>query len=140
MYEYRTKAPHLLSGGQKQRIAIAGVLAMKPECIILDEPTAMLDLRGRDEVLNIAKQLNDEGITVILITHFMEEAAIADKLVIMNEGSMILNGTPEEVFLVGTSGAGKSTLLGRYQRQKLWITNRNNKHRLHPLCRSESVV
>lgn len=98
MYEYRTKAPHLLSGGQKQRIAIAGVLAMKPECIILDEPTAMLDPRGRDEVLNIAKQLNDEGITVILITHFMEEAAIADKLVIMNEGSMILNGTPEEVF------------------------------------------
>ena len=98
MYEYRTKAPHLLSGGQKQRIAIAGVLAMKPECIILDEPTAMLDPRGRDEVLNIAKQLNDEGITVILITHFMEEVAEADRVIVMKSGKLLADRSPEELF------------------------------------------
>lgn len=99
MTEYKTKAPHLLSGGQKQRIAIAGVLAMKPECIILDEPTAMLDPKGRREVIEIVKSLNAEGITVILITHFMEEAAEADRLMIMDYGKKAIMGSPEEVFV-----------------------------------------
>ena len=98
MGEYKNKSPHLLSGGQKQRIAIAGVVAMKPECIIFDEPTAMLDPRGRQEIMDIIEELHDEGITVILITHFMDEAACADRIVIVNEGRIFLDGTPGEVF------------------------------------------
>ncbi|MDD4583186.1 MAG: energy-coupling factor transporter ATPase [Eubacteriales bacterium] len=98
MYEERKKAPHLLSGGQKQRIAIAGVVAMKPECIIFDEPTAMLDPNGRREVLEIIEKLNREGITIILITHFMDEAARADRIIIMDRGKVKMDGTPVEVF------------------------------------------
>lgn len=99
MYEYRKKAPHLLSGGQKQRIAIAGAVAMEPECIVFDEPTAMLDPRGRREVLSVIKKLNEKGITVLLITHFMEEAAQADQIVVMDNGVVKMTGTPHEIFL-----------------------------------------
>lgn len=98
MYEERKKAPHLLSGGQKQRIAIAGVVAMRPACIILDEPTAMLDPHGRQEVMDIIEKLNREGITILLITHFMEEAARADRVVIMDQGKVMMDGTPAQVF------------------------------------------
>lgn len=98
MYEERKKAPHLLSGGQKQRIAIAGVIAMRPECIILDEPTAMLDPHGRYEVMEIIQKLHREGITILLITHFMEEAAKADRVIIMDEGKVVLDGAPAQVF------------------------------------------
>lgn len=98
MGEYKRKAPHLLSGGQKQRIAIAGVVAMRPECIIFDEPTAMLDPRGRADIMNIIRNLSDDGITVILITHFMDEAVQADRIVIMDKGKIFLDGTPEQVF------------------------------------------
>lgn len=99
MYEYREQAPHKLSGGQKQRIAIAGILAMEPACIVLDEPTAMLDPRGRQEVLETVWKLNREkGITVVLITHYMEEAAQADRVVVMDRGKVLLDGTPREVF------------------------------------------
>ena len=99
MYEYREHAPHLLSGGQKQRIAIAGVIAMEPKCIVLDEPTAMLDPRGRREVMETVKRLNREkGITVVLITHHMDEAAQADRVVVMHKGSVAADGAPEEVF------------------------------------------
>lgn len=99
MYQHRKKGPHLLSGGQKQRIAIAGAIAMKPECIVFDEPTAMLDPKGRSEVMDIIKALNNEGITVVLITHFMEEAAEADRLIIMDQGEVKLDGTPRDVFM-----------------------------------------
>ena len=99
MYEYREHAPHLLSGGQKQRIAIAGVIAMEPKCIVLDEPTAMLDPRGRREVVETIGRLNREkGITVVLITHHMDEAAKADRVVVMHKGGVAADGTPEEVF------------------------------------------
>jgi energy-coupling factor transport system ATP-binding protein len=99
MSEYATHAPHLLSGGQKQRIAIAGVIAMRPRCIVLDEPTAMLDPIGRSEVLKTIRQLNREsGITVVLITHHMDEAAQADRLVVMSKGKIIADGPPREVF------------------------------------------
>ena len=99
MYEYREHAPHLLSGGQKQRIAIAGVIAMQPECIVLDEPTAMLDPIGRADVLRTIKQLNREkGVTVVIITHHMDEAAQADRLVVMAKGKVVADGTPKEVF------------------------------------------
>ena len=98
MYEERKKAPHLLSGGQKQRIAIAGVVAMRPECIIFDEPTAMLDPHGRQEVMEIIEKLNREGITIILITHYMDEAARADRVIIMDRGKVMMDGTPAEVF------------------------------------------
>ena len=92
-------APHKLSGGQKQRVAIAGVLAMKPRCIILDEPTAMLDPKGRSLVMNVINKLNREsGITVILITHFMEEAALADRIIILSDGKVTMEGKPEEIF------------------------------------------
>ena len=99
MYEYREHAPHLLSGGQKQRIAIAGVIAMQPRCIVLDEPTAMLDPIGRADVLRTITTLNRErGVTVVLITHHMDEAAQADRLVVMTKGRVIADGTPKEVF------------------------------------------
>ncbi len=99
MYEYREHAPHLLSGGQKQRIAIAGVIAMAPKCIVLDEPTAMLDPRGRKEVIETVKRLNQEkGITVILITHHMDEAAKCKRVVVLHKGKIAADGTPKEVF------------------------------------------
>ena len=99
MSEYKRHAPHLLSGGQKQRIAIAGILAMQPKCIIFDEPTAMLDPSGRKEVINNIKELNKKhGITVILITHYMDEAAEADRVVVMDKGKVIIEGIPRDVF------------------------------------------
>ena len=99
MYEYREHAPHLLSGGQKQRIAIAGIIAMEPKCIVLDEPTAMLDPRGRREVIDTIGRLNREkGITVVLITHHMDEAAKADRVVVLSKGKVAADGTPREVF------------------------------------------
>ena len=99
MYDYREHAPHLLSGGQKQRIAIAGVIAMEPKCIVLDEPTAMLDPRGRREVVETIGRLNREkGITVVLITHHMDEAARADRVVVLHKGKVAADGTPKEVF------------------------------------------
>lgn len=101
MGQFKNKAPHLLSGGQKQRIAIAGVVAMKPRCIIFDEPTAMLDPKGRKEIMAIIDELHREGITVVLITHFMEEAVRADRVMIMHEGKILLDGTPAEVFSQG---------------------------------------
>ena len=99
MYEYREHAPHLLSGGQKQRVAIAGVIAMAPRCIVLDEPTAMLDPIGRAEVMKTIRGLNrSSGVTVVLITHHMDEAAQADRLVVMAKGRVVADGTPREVF------------------------------------------
>lgn len=99
MYELRHREPHKLSGGQKQRVAIAGVLAMQTECIVLDEPTAMLDPMGRAEVMSTVHRLNRElGITVVLVTHFMEEAVGADRIVVMDSGSIVMDGTPAEVF------------------------------------------
>jgi len=99
MYEYREHAPHLLSGGQKQRIAIAGIIAMEPKCIILDEPTAMLDPRGRKEVMDTVCKLNREkGITVVLITHHMDEAAQAQRVIVLSKGAVAADGTPQEVF------------------------------------------
>ena len=99
MYDYHAHAPHLLSGGQKQRVAIAGVIAMEPKCIVLDEPTAMLDPKGRREVMDTVKRLNSEkGITVVLITHHMDEAAPAQRVVVLDRGQVALDGTPREVF------------------------------------------
>lgn len=99
MYEFRKSEPHKLSGGQKQRVAIAGVIAMQTSCIVLDEPTAMLDPNGRREVMATIKKLNKEmGITVILVTHFMDEAVQADRVVVMDSGRIIMDGTPREVF------------------------------------------
>ena len=100
MYEYREHAPHLLSGGQKQRVAIAGVLAMHPECVVFDEPTAMLDPQGRADILRVIKDLRDEhNVTVILITHHMDEAADADRIIVMSDGEILMDGIPQEVFL-----------------------------------------
>ena len=99
MYEYRRKAPSNLSGGQKQRVAVAGIIAMKPKCIVLDEPTAMLDPSGRCEVINTVMKLNkEEGITIVLITHYMDEAVRADRVVVMDDGEIKLDGTPQQVF------------------------------------------
>lgn len=99
MYDFRLSEPHKLSGGQKQRVAIAGIIAMKPECIVLDEPTAMLDPRGRREVMKTVKMLNEEfGITVVFITHYMDEAVKAKRVIVMDEGRIILDGSPREVF------------------------------------------
>ena len=99
MYEYRLKTPSKLSGGQKQRVAVAGIIAMKPKCIILDEPTAMLDPNGRKEVIDTVMKLNkNEGITIVLITHYMDEAVKADRVVVMDDGVIKLDGTPREVF------------------------------------------
>ena len=100
MYEYREHAPHLLSGGQKQRVAIAGVLAMEPECIVFDEPTAMLDPRGREGVIKVIRELRDNrSVTVVLITHHMDEAVGADRVVVLTDGEITMDGTPREVFL-----------------------------------------
>lgn len=99
MYEYREHAPHQLSGGQKQRVAVAGIIAMLPECIVLDEPTAMLDPRGRKEIISTIRKLNKElDITIVLITHYMDEAAKADRVVVMDNGEIIIDGKPREVF------------------------------------------
>ncbi len=99
MYDYREHAPDKLSGGQKQRVAIAGIIAMEPECIVLDEPTAMLDPQGRREVMDTIRALNrDRGITVVLITHYMDEAVQADRVVVMDEGNILMDGTPRQVF------------------------------------------
>lgn len=99
MYEYREHAPHKLSGGQKQRVAIAGILAIQPQCIVLDEPTAMLDPSGREEVISTLLKLNrDNKITVVLITHYMDEAVLADRVVVMDSGRIVTQGTPDEVF------------------------------------------
>ncbi len=99
MYEYRLHEPHKLSGGQKQRVAIAGVMAMQTDCIVLDEPTAMLDPKGREEVMSSMLRLNKEmGKTVVLITHYMDEAVKADRVIVMNGGRVVLDGTPAEVF------------------------------------------
>ena len=99
MYEFRNSTPHHLSGGQKQRVAIAGIIALQPECLVLDEPTAMLDPKGRAEIINTVLRLNKEqGITVVLITHYMEEAQYAARVLVMNDGEFIADGTPKEIF------------------------------------------
>ena len=98
MYEHRLKGAHMLSGGQKQRIAIAGAVAMRPECIVFDEPTAMLDPKGRERVMSIIRQLNSEGITAILITHFMSEAVQADRVVVLKNGNVLADRIPREIF------------------------------------------
>ena len=109
MTSYRKQAPSMLSGGQKQRVAIAGVLAMKPDCIVLDEPTAMLDPKGRKEVMDTIHELNKtEGITIVLITHFMEEAVTADHILVIDRGVLKMEGTPREIF----SQADKVTEIG----------------------------
>ena len=99
MSDYKKHAPHLLSGGQKQRVAIAGILAMRPSCIVFDEPTAMLDPSGRKEVIRTIKDINkNQSITIMLITHYMEEAVEADRIVVMDEGKIIMEGLPKEIF------------------------------------------
>lgn len=99
MYDFRNSTPHRLSGGQKQRVAIAGIIAMRPECIVLDEPTAMLDPKGRAEIVSTIVKLNREhGITIVLITHYMEEAESADRVIVMNDGSIVADAPPKEVF------------------------------------------
>ncbi|WLD76582.1 energy-coupling factor transporter ATPase [Mogibacterium neglectum] len=98
MYEYRNREAHKLSGGQKQRIAIAGAVAMRPDCIVLDEPTAMLDPKGRSQVMKVIRELNEQGITIILITHFMEEVAEADRVLVMKSGKLLRDSAPEDVF------------------------------------------
>ena len=120
MYEFREHAPHLLSGGQKQRIAIAGVIAMQPRCIVLDEPTAMLDPIGRADVVRTIKQLNRErGVTVVLITHHMDEAAQADRLVVMAKGRVVADGSPKKVFS-DVEGLRSVGLTVPYTTQLLW--------------------
>ena len=98
IYEYRERAPHNLSGGQKQRVAIAGVVAMRPDCLILDESTAMLDPRGRAQVMKTIRNLRDAGISIVSITHYMEEAAQADRILVMSRGRIVMEGTPKQVF------------------------------------------
>lgn len=98
MYEYRNREAHKLSGGQKQRIAIAGAVAMRPDCIVFDEPTAMLDPKGRNQVMKVIRELNDQGITIILITHFMEEVAEADRVLVMKSGKLLADSVPEDIF------------------------------------------
>ena len=98
MYEYRNREAHKLSGGQKQRIAIAGAVAMRPDCIVFDEPTAMLDPKGRSQVMKVIRELNDQGITIILITHFMEEVAEADRVLVMKSGKLLADSVTEDVF------------------------------------------
>ena len=120
MYDFRHSAPHNLSCGQKQRVAIAGIIAMEPECIVLDEPTAMLDPRGRAEIINTVVSLNKEkGITVVLITHFMEEAELADRVVVLGQGGIIADGTPKDVF--SNAGLLKSVSLDVPQTTELLL-------------------
>lgn len=134
MEDYKRKPPHLLSGGQKQRIAIAGILAMKPACIILDEPTAMLDPSGRKEVLETIQRLNrQEGITIIHITHFMEEAAQADRVLVMDEGKMVMEGPPREIF-------ASQKLLARYGLDLPQVTLLANSLREEGLPLAEGVL
>ena len=127
MYKHRGKEPHKLSGGQKQRVAIAGILAMKPECILFDESTAMLDPKGRRSIMRIIRKMHDEmGKTVVYITHYMEEAAVADRVIVMEDGKVIDDGTPSAVFsnieiepgelvaVIGHTGSGKSTLIQHF--------------------------
>lgn len=118
MYEHRKKGPHLLSGGQKQRIAIAGVLAMQPDIIVFDEPTAMLDPKGRTEIMEIISKLHESGKTIILITHFMEEAMQADRIIVMNHGEIIHDGSPIEVFKTGDVELPFAAKLANKLRQK----------------------
>lgn len=108
MSEYVRHAPHLLSGGQKQKVAIAGVLAMKPKCIVLDEPTAMLDPRGRKDVIATLKKLNADGITIVLVTHNMDEAVKADRVIIMEDGKIVMEGKPQDIFrdVIGIKALG----------------------------------
>jgi len=103
MTEHKKKGPHLLSGGQKQRVAIAGVLAMETECIVFDEPTAMLDPSGREEIMSIIKKLHKEGKTIVLITHFMEEAALADRIVVLDKGEVYEDASPKEIFTTSSA-------------------------------------
>ena len=99
MYEYKDHSPSQLSGGQKQRVAIAGIIAMRPDCIVMDEPTAMLDPNGRKEVMKTIKKLNkDFGITIVLITHYMDEAALADRIIVMDNGNIVTEGVPKDIF------------------------------------------
>ena len=99
MYEYRNHAPHLLSGGQKQRVAIAGAIAMRPQCIVFDEPTAMLDPKGRSEIINTIEKLRkEEGITMVLITHYMDEAVRADRVIVMDDGKVLMDDVPKNIF------------------------------------------
>ena len=99
MYEYREHSPSQLSGGQKQRVAIAGIIAMRPDCIVMDEPTAMLDPNGRKEVMKTIRRLNkDYGITIVLITHYMDEAALADRIIVMDSGKIVMEGIPKDIF------------------------------------------
>ncbi|MBQ5398253.1 MAG: energy-coupling factor transporter ATPase [Ruminococcus sp.] len=98
MYEYRRHEAHKLSGGQKQRVAIAGILAMRPSCVVFDEPTAMLDPSGREEVMTAIRSLKEKGITIVLITHYMNEAVLADRVIVMDKGKVLVEGTPREVF------------------------------------------
>ncbi len=118
MYEFRNFAPNKLSGGQKQRVAIAGIIAMQPECIVLDEPTAMLDPLGRREVVNTIRRLNKEkGITVVLITHYMDEAEFADRVIVMDDGKIVKDGTAADIF--GDAGLLKSSHLSVPQTTEL---------------------
>ena len=144
MYDERKKAPHLLSGGQKQRIAIAGVVAMKPLCIIFDEPTAMLDPQGRLEVMKIIEKLNKEGITILLITHFMDEAAKADRIIIMDKGKIVMDGIPEKVFCreeelrnLGLDVPFSVELAGRLRRKGIPVPEKiiNEEDLVEYLCR-----
>ena len=123
IYKHRAKGPHKLSGGQKQRVAIAGVVAMRPDCLVLDEATAMLDPRGRAQVMKTVRHLNrDFGITVVMITHYMEEAAEADRILVMSGGEIVMNGTPKEVFV--RSEEMKSLRLDVPQAQELCLALR----------------
>lgn len=123
MYEQKDKGAHMLSGGQKQRIAIAGAIAMKPECIVFDEPTAMLDPRGRDSVMQIIRELNSEGITCILITHFMSEARQADRVIVLKKGRVLCDRTPAELFsdreMIQTAGLEMPPLIALRDRAGL---------------------
>ena len=143
MSEYREATPARLSGGQKQRIAIAGVLAIKPEILVLDESTAMLDPKGRREVIDVVKTLNkEEGITVILITHFMEEALLADRTVVMNRGEVALEGAPEEIFENGEMLQTFNLSLPKISviAQKLRSAGISVKDVLAPAALAESIV
>lgn len=134
MYEYRQHAPYKLSGGQKQRIAIAGIIAMQPDCIVLDEPTAMLDPRGREEVMSTIKRLNREkGITIVLITHYMDEAVQADRVLVMDAGKVLTQGTPRDVF-------GQVELLKKHQLDVPQATELNDRLKAHGIPLPECVL